>query len=309
MRIIVTGGAGFIGSHFADTLLAAGHDLLVVDDLSSGHRKNLADGVCLEVGDFASTPMISRMRDFEPEAIFHFAAQISVPKSILDPMGDAQTNLLGTLGLLELAREQDAYFVFASSGGAIYGEAEHGPQTESHPEFPLNPYGVAKLAIDKYLNAYHHQYGFRFASMRFANVYGPRQGSRGEGGVVSVFMKKLQSRESVVINGDGLQTRDFVFVGDLAAIAPRLVEQRPTGVFNLGTGLETSVLGLFETTRRLFPKALPARHGPALPGEQRRSVLCADKVRAHVGWQATTNLDQGLVLTQQWFATHGEITP
>jgi UDP-glucose 4-epimerase len=302
MRILVTGGAGFIGSHWVDRFVAEGHDVWALDNLRSGSRDNVnpeARFVHLDLKDERLAEEVARIR---PEAVFHLAAQIDVRISCADPVFDATENILATLRLLEAGLAHGmGFFGFASSGGAIYGEAT-GPQAETHPEIPLNPYGVAKLAIDKYLHAYAVQRGLKSASLRFANVYGPRQGAKGEAGVVAVFAKRLRSGQAPLINGDGLQTRDFVYAPDLAEAASLVLRKGASGVFNLGTARETSVLDL---ARGLCAAAGfdPARieHGPAIAGEQRRSVLDPSKAARELGWVAGTRLAEGLPLTYDWF--------
>ena len=302
MRILVTGGAGFIGSHWVDRFVAEGHEVWALDNLRSGSRDNLnpeARFVQLDLKDERLAQEVARIR---PEAVFHLAAQIDVRVSCADPVFDATENILATLRLLEAGLAHGmGFFGFASSGGAIYGEAA-GPQPETHPETPLNPYGVAKLAVDKYLHAYGEQRGLKSASLRFANVYGPRQGAKGEAGVVAVFAKRLRDGQAPLINGDGLQTRDFVYAPDLAEAASLVLRKGATGVYNLGTARETSVLDL---ARGLCAAAGfdPSRiqHGPAIAGEQRRSVLDPSKAARELGWVAGTRLAEGLPLTYEWF--------
>jgi UDP-glucose 4-epimerase len=247
MRMLVTGGAGFIGSHIANRLLEEGHPVLVIDNLRSGSRSNVpasADFLELDIRDAGLTDAIAA---FRPQGIVHCAAQIDVRLSCKDPVFDARENILATLGLVEAGLAHGLqHFIFASSGGAIYGEAGSA-QDEAHPEVPLNPYGCAKLAVDKYLHAYHYQRGLTATSLRFANVYGPRQGAKGEAGVVAVFCKRLRDGLPPTVNGDGSQTRDFIFAPDLADAVIRVLDRRATGIFNLGTGVETSVRDLART--------------------------------------------------------------
>jgi UDP-glucose 4-epimerase len=307
MRVLITGGAGFIGSHVADRCLRDGHQVAVLDNLRSGARAQVdpaAEFIEMDLGDARMAAAVARLR---PEAILHFAAQIDVRASCADPVFDAEENILSTLRLVEAGLAGGLkHFVFASSGGAIYGEAA-GPQSEGHPEVPINPYGVAKLAVDKYLHAYGVQKGLASCSLRFSNVYGPRQGAKGEAGVVAVFCKRLRDGLPPVVNGDGSQTRDFVFAPDLADAASRALARRATGVFNLGTGSETSVQRLAATLCRCAGVD-PARiaHAPAIPGEQRRSVLDASKATAVLGWTAATPLEAGLAQTLAWFELHRE---
>lgn len=303
MRILVTGGAGFIGSHFVDRFVAEGHQVWVIDNLMSGSKSNLHPDAGFLHLDLKEERLAQEVATLRPEAVFHLAAQIDVRVSCADPVLDATENILATLRLLEagLAVGME-FFAFASSGGAIYGEAS-GPQAESHVELPMNPYGVAKLAVDKYLHAYAIQRGLRSASLRFANVYGPRQGAKGEAGVVAVFSKRLRDGLAPRINGDGLQTRDFVYAPDLAKAACLVLRQRATGVFNLGTGRETSVLDLAKglcTAAGFDPGGI--QHGEAIPGEQRRSVLDSAKAARELDWTPRTPLVEGLRTTYDWFA-------
>ena len=302
MNILVTGGAGFIGSHAADALLAAGHQVAVLDNLRNGSRAQVPPGAEFLAMDLADPGLTAALERLRPEAIVHCAAQVDVRVSCECPVFDAQENILGTLRLLEAGCGRGLrHFIFASSGGAIYGEAQ-GLQGEDHPEVPINPYGAAKLAVDKYLHAYAVQRGLRTTSLRFANVYGPRQGARGEAGVVAVFCKRLREGLPLVVNGDGLQTRDFVHARDLTRAVVRVLDLGACGVLNLGTGVETSILQLARSLCRLAgldPDTIT--HGDAIPGEQKRSVLDASKARAALGWAPETALDAGLAETLAWF--------
>ncbi|MCL1908534.1 MAG: NAD-dependent epimerase/dehydratase family protein [Holophagaceae bacterium] len=305
MKIIVTGGAGFIGSHFVDRLLALGHKVWVLDNLSSGSERNIspmAEFVLIDLKDEALGGTIAKIK---PDAIFHLAAQIDVKISCADPIFDATENILASLKLIEAGLKNGMeFFCFASSGGAIYGEAS-GPQSEAHPESPINPYGVAKLAVDKYLHSYSVQRGLKGVAMRFSNVYGPRQGAKGEAGVVAVFAKLLRDGIAPRVNGDGLQTRDFVFVSDLAEAAANVLEKGATGIYNLGTGIETTILDL---AKRLCNEAnIDASHiqfGDAINGEQRRSVLDFSKASSEIGWAPATSLGSGLKITYDWFVAN-----
>lgn len=302
MNILVTGGAGFIGSHVATRLLEDGHRVAILDNLRSGSLEHLPPGAEFLRMDLRDPLLPQALARLRPEAIIHFAAQIDVRISCRAPLFDAEENILGTLGLVEAGLECGLKrFLFASSGGAIYGEAG-GPQGEDHPERPVNPYGVAKLAIDKYLHAYTIQRGLAACSLRFANAYGPRQGAKGEAGVVAIFCRRLARGLAPVINGDGSQTRDFVYVGDLVEGVRRALAREATGVFNLGTGRETSVLDLARGLCRLAGID-PARieHRQAIPGEQRRSVLDPARAAAGLDWRPETGLDRGLAETWAWF--------
>lgn len=310
MRILVTGGAGFIGSHFVERFITEGHQVWILDNLSSGTKANLHPEAQFLHLDLQDARLAQEIAAVSPEAVFHLAAQIDVRVSCSDPVRDATENILATLKLLEAGLASGmAFFGFASSGGAIYGEAD-GPQGESHSETPLSPYGVAKLAVDKYLHAYGVQRGLRSAALRFANVYGPRQGAKGEAGVVAVFSKLLRDGRMPRINGDGLQTRDFVYAPDLAEAASLVLQKRATGVFNLGTGRETAVLGLAQALCQIAGSD-PAQlqHGPGIAGEQRRSVLDASKAARELGWTPRTGLAEGLRSTYDWFASHRQEEP
>jgi UDP-glucose 4-epimerase len=306
--MLVTGGAGFIGSHMVDRFVSEGHQVWVLDNLRSGSEANVHPSAILIPLDLKDERLVQEVALIRPEAVFHLAAQIDVRVSCNDPVFDATENILATLRLIEagLANGME-FFGFASSGGAIYGEAS-GPQSEAHPETPMNPYGVAKLAVDKYLYAYRVQRGLRSASLRFSNVYGPRQGAKGEAGVVAVFAKRLRDAQAPRINGDGLQTRDFVYAPDLAEAASLVLQKRATGVFNLGTGCETTVLdlakGLCQAAGLDFGKI---QHGPGVAGEQRRSVLDASKAARELNWVPRTGLSEGLQTTYDWFAANRQV--
>jgi len=289
VRAVVTGGAGFIGSHVVDALLARGDEVLVLDDLSNGKRENVADGARLEVVD------IREPLDFEgAEVCFHLAAQVDVRVAVERPEHDAQVNVLGTVTVLEAARAHGTQVVFASTGGAIYGECD-GPAAEDAPRRPLSQYGVSKLAGEEYLAAYNRLYGTNHVSLRFANVYGPRQDPRGEAGVVSIFLGRLAAGEPPRIFGDGSQTRDYVYAGDVASAA--LMAAGKAGVFNIGTGIETSVLELYELCRRVAGSELEAEHADARLGELQRSVLDVTRADRELGWRPKIGLEEGLRLT------------
>ncbi|MFN7958112.1 MAG: GDP-mannose 4,6-dehydratase [Holophagaceae bacterium] len=304
MRVLVTGGAGFIGSHFVDRLVLLGHEALVVDDLSTGSTGNLPPEARLEMLDLRETGRLTALyHSFDPEAVFHFAAQVSVGRSIADPLLDAELNVLASLRVMELARANRAYLAFASSGGAIYGEATEGPQGEDYPQQPLNPYGAAKLAVDAYLGAYRHQYGLDTCSLRFSNVYGPRQRQGGEAAVVPCFCEAALRGEPLRIFGTGEQTRDFVFVGDLADLVPLLLANRPVGVLNLGTGRETTILELARQVQTVAGVPPTRVHEAPRPGEQRRSVLDPARAEERLGWRPHTCLQEGLAITLAWSRT------
>jgi UDP-glucose 4-epimerase len=299
LRVVVTGGAGFIGSHVVEALLARGDDVTVVDDLSSGKRENVPEGAPLVVADVREG--IDAVYDeVRPEVCFHLAAQVDVRVSVERPAHDASVNVLGTIALLEAARRNGTQLVFSSTGGAIYGECD-GPAPEEAERRPLAPYGVSKLAGEEYLAAYNRLYGSGHVSLRYGNVYGPRQDPHGEAGVVAIFLGRLAAGEAPRIFGDGRQTRDYVYAGDAAAATLAAVG-RDGGVFNVGTGVETSVLDLYETCRRVAGSSLEAVEAPARLGELQRSVLDVALAERELGWHAEMPLEEGLRRTWEWFA-------
>jgi UDP-glucose 4-epimerase len=302
MRILITGGAGFIGSNLADAFLAAGHDVLVVDDLSTGNRENVSAKAELLVADIRDGRAVGEaFARFRPDVLCHHAAQMDVRKSVADPAFDADVNVVGTLRLLELCREHGCKRVlFASTGGAIYGEQDVFPAGESHATRPLSPYGVAKLAVERYLYFYSVQYGFRATCLRYANVYGPRQNAHGEAGVVAIFATRLLEGAAPTINGDGKQTRDFVFVGDVVQANLLALEKELVGAFNVGTGVETSVNALYEELRRAAGVPTVALRGPGKPGEQERSCLDASLL-GKAGFTPRTALADGINQTVSYF--------
>jgi UDP-glucose 4-epimerase len=294
--VLVTGGAGFIGSHVVDRCVDAGHRVSVVDDLSTGRRALVHRAARLHVVDIRRPELREVVRAEAPEAVVHLAAQAAVSRSVADPRFDAEVNVLGSLNLLEACREAGVgRLLYASTGGAAYGDTDVLPTPEEHPTRPVSPYGVSKVAVEHYLACWRALYGLGSVALRFANVYGPRQSPHGEAGVVAIFCHRILSGQPCIINGDGLQTRDYVYVEDIAE-ACRLALDRPdvTGPLNLGTGTETSVVALFERLRAAADGRAEARHGPARPGEQRRSALDASRARRLLGWTPATDLDHGL---------------
>ncbi len=292
----MTGGAGFIGSHIVDALLARGDEVHVLDDLSTGRRENVPAGAELHVGDIREPDEI--VDAVKPDAILHFAAQANVRVSVERPAHDAEINVFGTLQILEAARRHDSTIVLASTGGAIYGECD-APATESAPRRPLSPYGTSKLAAEEYLATYNRLYGTGHVSLRFANVYGPRQVAHGEAGVVAIFMETLRDGGTPQIYGDGSQTRDYAYVGDIARATLAALE-RDGGVYNIGTGVETSVLDLYEQITRASGIERAAEHAPPRLGELQRSVLDVSLAASELGWTPSVALAQGLAQTWEW---------
>ena len=303
MRAVVTGGAGFIGSHVVDALVARGDEVVVLDDLSSGRRSNVNDGAKLVVADVRDAGAVARaFGDGRLDACFHLAAQADVRVSVARPTFDCEVNVIGTINVLEAARARDAQVVFASTGGAMYGECEE-PAPESAPRQPLAPYGTSKLGGEEYLATYNRLYGTGHVSLRYGNVYGPRQDPHGEAGVVAIFLGRLARGEAPRIFGDGRQTRDYVYVGDVVE-ATLGAAGRPGGVFNVGTGSETSVLELFEACRRVSGVDVEPVFDPPRLGELQRSVLAPALAEAALGFRARTSMDDGLAAT--WDSIRGE---
>ena len=294
MRAVVTGGAGFIGSHVVEALLARGDEVTVVDDLSKGKRENVPEGARLIVHD------IREPLELDAEVVFHLAAQADVRVSVSDPAFDAQVNVLGTLHVLEAARATDAQVIFASTGGAIYGECER-PAREEDERRPLAPYGTAKLCGEEYLATYNRLYGTGHVALRYGNVFGPRQDPHGEAGVVAIFLGRLAAGDSLTLFGDGRQTRDYLYVGDAARATLAAVDANG-GVFNVGTGRETSVLELAELCGRVAGVEPELVHTQARPGELQRSFLDTARAEAELGFSAETSLEDGLAATWRWLA-------
>lgn len=296
MRAIVTGGAGFIGSHVVEALLARGDEVYVLDDLSKGKRENVPVGAVLHVADIRDPDAV--FDAVRPEAVLHLAAQADVRVSVERPAFDAEVNVLGTVRVLEAARRHRAQVVFASTGGAIYGECD-GPAPEDAPRLPLAPYGASKLCGEEYLATYNRLYGTRHVSLRLGNVYGPRQEPHGEAGVVAIFMGLLREGGTPRIFGDGRQTRDYVFVGDVARAVLAALGQ-DGGVFNVGTGIETSVLELYAAIQSASGIEREPEYSPPRLGELQRSVLDVSLAARVLGWRPETSLADGLAETWRW---------
>jgi UDP-glucose 4-epimerase len=302
MKVLVTGGAGFIGSHLADRLIVAGHEVVVLDDLSTGHVERLNPAARFYQMDIQSPWLDELFKIERPEAVLHEAAQASVRRSVEDPAFDASVNVQGTVTLLQASvRHGVRRFVFASTGGALYGDADVIPTPEDYPTLPVSPYGASKLAAEVYLRTFHALHGLSYAALRYANVYGPRQDPHGEAGVVAIFAQRLLSGETARVNGDGKQTRDFVYVGDVAEANVRALTSEAVGSFNVGTGVETDINTIFQQLKRLSGNNHPEVHGPPMPGEQRRSVIDARKIEKVMGWRPQTSLEAGLDATVRYF--------
>jgi UDP-glucose 4-epimerase len=306
-RSVVTGGAGFIGSNLVDRLVDDGDEVLVLDDLSSGSLANLRGArsrghVTVHQIDVTRNDVVGLVREFRPTTVHHLAAQIDVRRSVSDPVFDAMSNVIGTINMLEAARAAGAErFVFSSSGGATFGDTFNIPTPETQPRRPGSPYGVSKSVVEEYFRYYHDAYDLDYVSLGFANVYGPRQDPNGEAGVVSIFIGDLESGRAPTIYGDGSQTRDFVFVEDVTDAMVRAARIGGSRYLNIGTGVETSVVKLYE----LVVEATGADVAPIMAaprrGEQLRSCLDASAAREHLGWEAWTSLPEGLARTVQWW--------
>jgi UDP-glucose 4-epimerase len=298
MRILVTGGAGFIGSHTVDALVASGAgEVSVLDDLSFGKRNQVNAKATLYQTDLRDAAAVSTViENVRPETIFHFAASKDVRRSVAFPANDAQVNLVGFLNLMESARRHKLRrVIFSSTGGAIYGEQNELPSTEDHPGRPVSPYGVAKLATEAYLFFYKAEYGIDYLTLRFGNVYGPRQDPHGEAGVVAIFCGRILDGKPVTIYGDGRQTRDYVYVGDVVRAAVAAGRSNRSGIaLNIGTGVETNVNDLYSMLARIAHFPIPAEHAAARPGEQKRSVISPALAERELGWRPEKKLVDGL---------------
>ncbi|HEY5649425.1 MAG TPA: NAD-dependent epimerase/dehydratase family protein [Nitrospiria bacterium] len=304
MKVLITGGAGFIGSHLADRFIQEGHSVVVVDNLATGKKKNLNPQAEFYKVDILSPKLEKVIRKERPDLISHHAAQMDVRRSVADPLFDAQVNILGFLNVLENAvRYSTRKVIFASSGGAVYGEQETFPATESHPVQPVSPYGISKLAGEKYLHYYQKAAGISYVALRYANVYGPRQDPFGEAGVVAIFSQKTLLNEQPVIYGNGKQTRDYVFVEDVVEAHMAASEDGIQGVFNVGTGVETSVNHLFKNLVEITGSTVKEMYGPERRGEQLRSSLDASRLNKATEWKADHTLKAGLEKTVDFFKT------
>jgi len=297
-RILVTGGAGFIASHLADAFLQHGHEVAVVDNLSSGRREHVPAAAQFFPYDIKSPETFDLICRWQPQVLVHHAAQMSVRISVDDPVMDAQENILGSLNLFQAAAQaKTEKIIFASTGGAMYGDQAPVPAREEDRAQPECPYGIAKLAVEHYLHFYQREHGIIPVCLRYANVYGPRQNGLGEAGVVAIFIEKFLEDQQPVINGDGLQTRDFVYVGDLVAANLLALDYPREGIFNIGTGRETGILTIYQELQKITGSSLGPAHGPAKPGEQRRSALDSTRAGEMLGWQPRVSLADGLART------------
>ncbi len=309
-RALITGGAGFIGSHVADTFLAAGYEVTILDDFSSGKEQNVASGVTVVRESIASPAAAALIRDGRFDVVAHLAAQIDVRKSVDDPAWDAALNIGGSLNLLEAVRRSGyaTRFIFSSSGGAQYGDFVDMPTVETAAKDPQSPYGIAKLSVEYYMSYFARIHGVDTVALRYANVYGPRQDPHGEAGVVAIFCQRILAGTPLTAYGDGLQTRDYVYVADVARanLLAATVTLPPAGRldnrgFNIGTAVETSVVQLAAGLQRAAGSSIPLQHAPARAGEQRQSCLAFAKSAEVLGWTPQMPLDDGLKATLEYF--------
>jgi UDP-glucose 4-epimerase len=305
LKILVTGGAGFIGSHVCDVFLASGHEILALDNLSSGKKENLDPKVRLIELDIRSPEAATLIEQERPRVICHLAAQMDVRRSVEDPRFDAECNILGMLNLLEASRKAGVRkFIFSSTGGAIYGEQDVYPAPETHATRPVSPYGVSKASGELYLGYYKAQYGLDSVALRYANVFGPRQNPHGEAGVVAIFSQRLVAGKPCTIFGDGGQTRDFVYGPDVARANLLAFEKDYVGAINIGTGIQTDINELYRLLAEAAGSKEPARHAPGKPGEQRRSCVDNTLARRVLGWEPKVSLREGLRKTVEFFRAH-----
>lgn len=302
MKICVTGGAGFIGSHIVDKFISLGHSVTVIDNLSTGKMENVnknAHFIKLDIND----EEIHKIFENEKfDIVCHQAAQMNVRFSVDNPIEDARTNIIGSLNLYEACKNTGVKkIIFASSGGTIYGEQIYFPADEEHPTNPCSPYGIAKLSNEKYLYYYNVSYGIKIVSLRYGNVYGPRQNPKGEAGVVAIFIGKMLNNEQPIINGDGLITRDYIYIDDVVDANVCALDDKIEGIFNVGTGVETNVNTIFHKLKALTNSGCEEYHGPAKIGEQRRSVISYEKLHKLCGWKPKYGFDKGLEQTVEYF--------
>ncbi len=301
MKILVTGGAGFIGSHIVDAYIKQGHSVVIIDDLSTGDIKNVNPDATFIKDDIKNPELEQVFRKFEFDVVNHHAAQINVRRSLDDPLFDAEVNIIGSLNLLNLsAKYRVKKFIFSSSGGAIYGEPDNYPITEDFPIEPLSPYGVAKFTVENYIKVFAKLYNFDYVILRYSNVYGPRQISKSEAGVISIFINQILENKECFVNGDGEQTRDYVYVGDVVR-ANLLALDAQSDFFNIGTGIETSVNKLLDVLSKILNREIPHQHRAPIPGEVLKNVLSFSKAKNILGWAPEVPLIKGIELTYQFF--------
>ena len=302
MKILVTGGAGFIGSHIVDRLVQEGYGVVVADNLATGKRRNINRAANFYRADIRSRWLERVFRRERPAIVCHHAAQMDVRRSVQDPMFDAETNILGTLNVLRYAIKYGVRkFIFASSGGAVYGEPEKLPVSESHPTRPMSPYGISKAVGDEYLRYFYDADGREYGSLRYANVFGPRQDPYGEAGVVAIFTQKMLQGEQPIINGNGRQTRDFVYVDDVVEANIAALGKEAHGIYNVGTGQETTINELFSLLAGFINPSVREVHGPAKKGEQLKIALDSSRIHRELDWEPKVSLKDGLARTVDYY--------
>lgn len=304
MKILVTGGAGFIGSHLVDALVERGEEVLVIDDLSTGRREYVNPKAQFVERDICAAAALDVMRAFKPEVIFHLAAQKSIPESLKHPAKDAHINLVGLCTTLEAIPGSGLQkFIFASTGGAMYGDEAKLPATEELPANPSSPYGLAKYASERYLEVWSKLHHFQTVSLRFANVFGPRQDPYGEAGVIAILAKRAVGKEPMRVFGTGKHTRDYVYVADVVLAFLSALDSKAQGTYNIGSGQETSVLDIIQHLSKVVAQELPIDHQPEVVGEMARSSLDARKASTALHWQVSVPLEKGIRQTYEWFRT------
>ncbi len=302
MKILVTGGAGFIASQIADAFIDEGHQVVILDDLSTGYEKNINPKAKFVKANICDKSLNNLFESEKFDVVNHHAAQMDVRRSVKDPEFDAITNILGTINLLQNCVKYGVKkFMFASTGGAVYGEQDYFPADEKHNLQPKSPYGISKLAVEKYLYFYNSEHNLNYTILRYANIYGPRQNPFGEAGVVAIFSTRLLKGEQSIINGHGKQTRDYVFVGDVVRANLLGLTDETSDIYNIGTGIETDVNQLFHYINDITKAYKEEKHGPTAAGEQLRSVITSDKLFNKFGWRPSTKLEDGLKTTVEFF--------
>jgi UDP-glucose 4-epimerase len=301
LKVLVTGGAGFIGSHLVDALVQRGDEVLVVDDLSTGDERNLNPKSGFHKLDIRDAATADLVRAERPHAISHHAAQMSVSRSVADPVFDADVNVMGSLNLARGAVDAGSRLVFASTGGALYGDAAVLPTPETSPAWPVSPYGISKLAFEHYLYGFRRQYGLSYSTLRYANVYGLRQNPHGEAGVVAIFCEGLMGKRPFKIHGEGTDTRDYVYVSDVVGANLLALDSDVCEHFNVGTGRQADTNTIFRLVAERMGKPVEVEHGPPRPGDLRASALDSSLIRRVLGWEPGVELEDGIAQTVAWF--------
>ncbi|SEM78924.1 SDR family oxidoreductase [Lihuaxuella thermophila] len=301
MKVLVTGGAGFIGSHIVDHLIAGGAEVAIVDNISTGKSTQIHPDASFYSMDISSPHLLEVFQKEQPEVVIHQAAQIHVGTSVDDPVFDATTNILGTIRLLEASRQTGVRKIVYASSAAVYGNPEYLPIDEQHPVHPLSGYGVSKYTPEQYLSVYHHLYGLRYTILRYANVYGVRQDPRGEGGVISIFIDKILSNSPLTIFGDGEQTRDYIYVEDVAKANLAAIQNGDGEIFNIGTGVRTSLNQVVQLFNQITGRQNPVEYGPERSGDIKHSYFNNQKARALLFWEPAVTLEEGLKKTYEYY--------